>query len=129
MLAAAEKIARFIETRDASHLKRAFAARDVTIIENFPPHVFAGPGAVRRWTAEMKKHLDALSDLRHTFGTPQDFSRTGDVVFFTLPTRWTGVTQGTSFSERGGWAFVLVRAGKDWRVRAYAWAVTTLMNR
>ena len=126
MLTAPTKIARYIETRDPSHLKGVFAARGATIIENFSPHVFAGRGAVQRWTKEMRKHLDGLSGLSHEFGAPQDFIRSGNAAFFCLPTRWSGVSHGRAFSEQGGWSFVLARAGKVWRVRAYAWAVVSM---
>ena len=126
MLAAAERVANFIETGDASLLERTFAVGDVTIIENFPPHVFVGPDAVATWSRAMREHLQGNTGLRHEFGRPQDFSRTGDDVFFSLPTTWRGFDDHgkVRFVEHGGWAFVLRRQGGAWRVRGYGWAVT-----
>ncbi len=126
MLAAAERVAKFIETGDASWLEQTFAVGDVTIVENFPPHLFGGPDAVAAWSKAMREHLNGVSGLRHTFGRPQDFSRTGDDVFFSLPTTWRGAAHGKAFVERGGWAFVLSRQEGKWRVRGYGWAVTQL---
>jgi hypothetical protein len=42
LVAAAERVARFMETLDDADREGAFA-RDVVIMENFPPHVFSAP--------------------------------------------------------------------------------------
>jgi hypothetical protein len=126
MLAAAERVANFIETGDTSFLERTFADGEVTILENIPPHLFVGPDAVATWSRAMREHLQGVTGLRHKFGRAQDFSRTGDDVFFTLPTTWRAVRHGKAFVEKGGWAFVLRRQGGAWRVRGYGWAVTQL---
>jgi hypothetical protein len=126
MLAGPHAIARFIVTRDEAALAGVFADRDVTIVENFAPHVFAGPDAVANWQEGMGAHLNEVSGLEHRFGPACDFSRTGPLAFFTLPTEWKGLARGRRFQERGGWAFVLVELGAEWRVKSYAWAVTEI---
>jgi hypothetical protein len=125
----AERVARFIATLDDAALDGTFAERDVTIIENFAPYRFDGVDAVANWAAGMRAHRTDTTDLQWTFGPAQDFSRSGERVFFALPTTWTGKFRGTPFTETGGWAFVLVqRTGADgrsaWRVQSYGWAVT-----
>jgi hypothetical protein len=125
LMPAIERVARFLETRDDTHLS-AFAARDVAILENFAPYLFAGPDAVERWAAAMRVHLSALTDLKHRFGPPQNLQVGDDVAYVSLPTHWTGVVNGRPFNEDGGWVFVLVREGDQWLVRNYAWAVTRL---
>ena len=109
MLALAEGVARFIETLDAADINGVFADRDVAIIENFAPYRFDGPRAVDDWAAGMRAHREATADLHHSFGPPQDYSRSGDRAFFALPTTWTGTFRGTAFVETGGWAFVLTK--------------------
>ena len=103
-----------------------FSARRVTIVENFAPYVFEGTGVPQQWWREFRTHAVSgkLADLHAAFGPAQDYEQTGDRVFFTLPTRWTGITAGHRFVERGGWAFVLERESGAWRIRSYAWAVT-----
>lgn len=96
----------------------------MTIVENFAPYLFEGADAVDRWKVAMRAHAEHLEDLRPKFGDPQDFSVTGDRAFFTLPTSWRGLVQGTAFYEEGGWAFLLVRERDGWRLRSYGWAVT-----
>jgi hypothetical protein len=126
MMAGPKGIARFIATRDEGALAGVFAESEVTIIENFAPHVFDGPSAAADWLQGMLAHLDGVSGLEFSFGAACDLSRTGPLAFFTLPTEWKGLARGRRFSERGGWSFVLVQAGGDWRVKAYAWAVTEI---
>ena len=127
MLAPAERVARFIETLDSSTIANTFADSNVTIIENFAPYQFAGSRAVGDWTAGMTAHRADTSNLRHVFGAPQDFSRTGDRVFFSLPTTWAGLHHNRPFTETGGWAFILVEQRDGWRVQSYGWAVTTFV--
>ena len=128
MMAGPEAIARFIATGEDAALAGVFAGRDVTIIENFAPHVFAGSDAVAEWTKAMHAHLEGLAGLSHRFGPACDFSRSGDLAFFSLPTEWRGLARGRPFRENGGWAFVLVNADGQWRVRNYAWAVTEISH-
>ena len=126
MLAGPTRIAHFIETREDAAIAEVFAENEVTIIENFAPHVFAGSGAVAAWRDAMLEHLGATSGLEHSFGPACDFTHNEDEAFFTLPTKWRGMARGRPFIENGGWAFVLARNGGTWRVKAYAWAVTDL---
>ena len=127
MLAPVERIARFIAGGGDDNLE-AFASGDVTILENFAPHLFAGPAAVRHWAMEMRRHAASLSEMQHSFGPAQDFARGDDGrVFFSLPTHWRGRSQGRPFEEDGGWAFLLEQQNGAWRVRSYAWAVTRIV--
>ena len=128
MMAGPEAIARFIATGEDAALAGVFAERDVTIIENFAPHVFAGVDAVADWTKAMRAHTEGLAGLAHRFGPACDFSRSEDLAFFSLPTEWRGLARGRRFRENGGWAFVLVAEDGEWRVRSYAWAVTEISH-
>ena len=92
----------------------------------FRSYLFSGPDAVQAWASGMRAHLAGLSELRHRFGQPHNFSRSGDQVFFSLPTHWSGLARGKAFSETGGWCFVLARQDGAWRIRDYGWAVTEL---
>jgi len=125
MMAPIEAIARFIKSGDEFCLQ-AFADEGVTILENFAPHLFSGSGSVNRWAESMHAHAKTLTELKHRFGPACDFRIEEDRAFFTLPTHWSGVTDGRPFDEDGGWAFLLIRQGGEWRVLSYGWAVSCL---
>ena len=128
MMAPIERIRRFMQTGEDEGLIDAFEPGGAVIVENFPPYLFEGVGAVTRWRDGFRRRAQehAFEDLLSEFGAAQDFDYPRpDIAFFTLPTRWTGRSDGRPFTEAGGWAFVLVRAGAEWKVRSYAWAVTS----
>ena len=125
MLAPIERLARFVATGDGTFLDGVFARADVTIHENFAPFVFTGPDSVARWAPLFRDHAKDLGNLKHSFGPAQDFNRSGTEAYFALPTTWTGLTKRQPFIETGGWSFVLVAEKDEWRIRAYAWAVTS----
>lgn len=120
MLAVAEKLAGFI-AGNGRNLPADLFARDVVIVENFAPFIFR---TVAPWAEAMRAHLEDLSDLEHHFGTPVDFARDGDTVYFSLPTTWSGRNRGVPFTESGGWALVLKQEAGAWRLAGYGWAVT-----
>ena len=119
-------VARFMAGQDDDGLADSFVPGRVVILENFPPFLFEGPDAFRRWRDGFNTHarLLELEALQFEIGQAQDFSRSGDRAFFTLPVRWTGFSMGRKFDERGGWTFVLTRVLGRWRILSYAWAVT-----
>jgi hypothetical protein len=123
MMAAVDAIMEFMVTLDDARIENAFTD-DPVIVENFAPYVFRGPSAVARWREGFRRHAATLSELKSRFGRAQDFSRTGDTVYFVLPTIWTGRTAEKPFEEHGGWSFVLEQRGEGWQVACYAWAVT-----
>jgi hypothetical protein len=124
MMAAVERLIRFMVSRDEADLAGVFANTGVVIIENFSPFVFQGSSAVENWARGFRAHAANLTELKVSFAEAHDFSVDRDHVYFALPTTWTGTSHGRKFSEDGGWAFVLVRDGAEWRVQNYGWAVT-----
>ena len=108
-----------------------FAHRGVTIIENYPPFIFAGADAVGRWEAGFRQHAAErlLTELAPEFGPAQDFRVSGRRAFFSLPTTWAGKAAGRRFDERGAWSFVLARTGPGWKIQGYGWGVTSLVAR
>jgi hypothetical protein len=121
-------LTRFMVTLDRKHLEGAFAHSGVTIVENFSPYIFAGQNAAAHWEAGFRAHAgaDKLSDLTLHFGEAQDFGRSGERAFFTLPTTWRGKNGAQAFEEQGAWSFVLTHSKEGWRVLAYGWGVTSV---
>jgi hypothetical protein len=131
MLAPVRTLAAFMASLPPTGHPAIFAPRGLTIIENFPPYVFAGRDAAARWERGFRRHAaaGALTKLAAEFGPAQDFSVDRSRAFFVLPTIWTGHASGTPFRERGAWSFVLLRLEPGWRILGYGWGVTSLEQR
>jgi hypothetical protein len=126
MMAAVRALADFMASLRPDEHPRFFAARGLCIVENFAPFLFCGPRAAAAWEAGFRAHAagEDLSALAAGFGAAHDFTAAGGRAYFSLPTTWTGRTHGRNFQERGAWAFVLERHGRDWRILGYGWGVT-----
>jgi hypothetical protein len=127
MMVPVTELAAFMSRLPPSDHATFFAKHGVCIVENFAPYLFCGANAVTRWEAGFRAHASDLTDLAATFGAAHDFSRSGNRVYFSLPTIWTGLASGKHFEERGAWAFVLTRGnaqGAGWRILSYGWGVT-----
>jgi hypothetical protein len=116
----------FMSTLSRGAQPAVFARRGVCIVENFAPYLFCGLQAAANWTAGFRSHAaaDGLAELNATFGEANDFSQSGNRVYFSLPTTWTGIAAGKHFEEHGAWSFVLVQEGAAWRILGYGWGVT-----
>ena len=121
-----DALAQFMAQLPAARHATMFAARGVTIVENYAPFIFSGADAVAAWEAGFRQHAgaDELSELKVRFGPARDFSVQGERAYLSLPTTWTGRTHGTRFEEHGAWAFVLARRAGQWKVLGYGWGVT-----
>jgi hypothetical protein len=131
MLAPVQALVAFMASLPRAGHPAIFVRRGLTIIENFPPYVFAGRDAAVRWERGFRRHAlaGALTNLTAEFGPAQDFSADRSRAFFVLPTIWTGHASGAPFRERGAWSFVLLRLEPGWRILGYGWGVTSREQR
>jgi hypothetical protein len=121
MMAPVAELVRYMAHVDGAALPPVFAGDGLVIVENFAPYIFDGKDAAAHWDAGYRKHVERLKQLQCDFGKAHDFDRTGDRVYFVLPTTWRGLQPGTRFEEHGAWAFVLAKLSGHWRILAYGW--------
>jgi hypothetical protein len=126
MMEPVQGLVTFMTTLRRGEQPTVFARRGLCIVENFAPFLFCGLEAAANWSAGFRAHAAEgdLKDLAATFGEAHDFSRSGKRVYFSLPTTWTGLTQGKRFEEHGAWSFVLEQENIGWRIVGYGWGVT-----
>jgi hypothetical protein len=126
MMEPVQGLVTFMSTLRRGEQPTVFARRGLCIVENFAPYLFCGSQAAANWSAGFRAHAAEgdLKNLAATFGAAHDFSQTGKRVYFSLPTTWTGITQGKHFEEHGAWSFVLVQEEVGWRIVGYGWGVT-----
>ena len=124
MMAPVMVLARYMGQVSGAVLPPVFADDGLVILENFAPYIFNGKDAATRWDLSYRKHVEPLKELKFEFGKVHDFERTGDRVYFVLPTTWRGVQPGSRFEEHGAWAFVLQKSAGQWRILAYGWGAS-----
>jgi hypothetical protein len=126
MMEPVQNLVTFMSTLRRGEQPTVFARRGLCIIENFAPYVFCGMQAAANWSAGFRAHAaqDELKGLAAIFGEAHDFSQSGNRVYFSLPTTWTGLTHGKHFEEHGSWSFVLEQEKTGWRIVGYGWGVS-----
>jgi hypothetical protein len=89
-------------------------ADDGLVVENFAPYIFRGKNAAADWDAGYRGHAEErIKDRTFVFGVAHDFDRTGNRVYFVLPTTWRGIDQAVVRGTRD----VVLRARRE-----IAWA-------
>jgi hypothetical protein len=124
MMAPVTAIAQYMAHVEGKAMPSVFARDGLVILENFAPYIYVGKDAAARWNAGYRRHVARLRDLKFSFGTAHDFERTGDRVYFVLPTTWGGLQPDGRFEEHGAWSFVLENSSGQWRILAYGWGAT-----
>jgi hypothetical protein len=128
MMAPVTALASYMAHVEGASLPPVFVDDGLVIVEDFAPYVFTGRDAAAQWDAGFRQHAIPLKDLKFSFGPPHDFERTGGRAFFVLPTTWRGVYKDRRFEEHGAWSFVLKNTGGQWRILAYGWGATDLLD-
>jgi hypothetical protein len=124
MMVPVTALAQYMAHVQGKTMPSVFAKDGLVILENFAPYIYVGKDAATRWDAGYRRHIAPVKDLKFNFGTAHDFERTGDRVYFVLPTTWVGWQPGGRFEEHGAWSFVLENSSGQWRILAYGWGAT-----
>ena len=128
MMAPVNALASYMAHVEGTVLPPVFVEDGLVIVEDFAPYIFSGNNAAAQWDAGFRRHAVPLRDLKFSFGPAHDFERTGDRVFFVLPTTWQGIYKDRRFEEHGAWSFVLKNTAGQWRILGYGWGATDLKD-
>jgi hypothetical protein len=128
MMVPVTTLADYMAHVEGTVLPPVFVDDGLVIVEDFAPYIFSGKDAAAQWNAGFRHHAIPLKDLKFSFGPAHDFERTGDRVFFVLPTTWRGFYKDRRFEEHGAWSFVLKGTAGQWRILAYGWGATDLQD-
>jgi len=120
-------IYQFIDGFNAGDVKSAYAAYatgDVTIVDEFAPHLWTGPHAPQAWAAAYGKHAQAtgVTDGLVKYGTPTRTQIEGSVAYVIVPTVYLYKEHGNPFAEEGQMTFVLVAERGRWKIRSWTWS-------
>jgi len=126
MMEPVQDLVTFMSTLRRGEQPTVFARRGLCIVDNFAPYLFCGLQAAASWSAAFRAHVaeSGLTNLAATFSEAHDFNQSGNRVYFSLPTTWTGLAQGKRFEKHGIWSFVLEQESVGWRIVGYGWGAT-----
>jgi hypothetical protein len=128
MMAPVTALASYMAHVEGAVLPPVFVDDGLVIIEDFAPYIFSGKNAAELWDAGFRHHAIPLKNLEFSFGPAHAFERSGDRVYFVLPTTWRGVYKDRQFEEHGAWSFVLTNTSGRWLILAYGWGATDLRD-
>ena len=103
----------------------ALCVDDMSIIDEFSPHEWHGPGAFSKWFADYDADCkkNGITDGKVTLGKPRHVDVTGDRAYVVAPANYTFNQNGKPQKETGSTETVTLLRTKDgWRITGWAWA-------
>jgi hypothetical protein len=101
-------------------------ATSTTIVDDFAPYVWSGPGACAKWLGAFAQLTAAMGVTNVKVSAGKTLYADGDASHgeLVIATRFTGLIKGKSHLEAGAWTFVLANASGSWKFSAIAWSHT-----
>ena len=101
----------------------AYAAGDITIIDEFAPHRWLGPNAAHKWAAAYEKHVTAtgVTDGHVSYGVPTRSEVEGTFAYVIIPTVYTYKEHGKAMMEEGQMTYSLRSGASGWKITAWTW--------
>lgn len=116
----------FIDGFNKGDVKTALAAcaEQTSIIDEFPPHEWHGPGACAKWAedygADVKKN--GITDGIVTLGKPRHIDVTGDRAYVVVPASYAYKVKGKPAKETGSLLTLALQKGAaGWRIAGWTW--------
>ena len=120
-------IRQFIEGFNNGDLKSAYASLatgDITIVDEFAPHLWTGSQAAQQWVADYDTHAKAtgVSDGMVQYGAPTRNEIQDDLAYVIVPTVYLYKEHGQHMAEEGQLTFVLHAEAGAWKIRSWIWS-------
>ena len=103
----------------------AACAEETSIIDEFPPHEWHGPGACRTWMRDYDANAkkNGITDGVVTLGAPKHLNVTGDRAYVVIPSNYTFKVKGKPNKQTGSmFTFALHKGVSGWRITGWSWA-------
>lgn len=117
----------FVDSFNKGDTKTAAAAcaDQTSIIDEFPPHEWHGPGACSRWMADFDADAkkNEITDGVVTLSNPRHIDITADRAYVVVPANYTFKQKGKLVKEVGSMLTLALQKGAGgWRITAWSWA-------
>ena len=117
----------FVDDFNKGDTKSAAAAcaDQTSIIDEFPPHEWHGPGACLAWMkdydTDAKKNV--ITDGAVALGKPKHLDVDGAYAYVVIPSDYSFKKQGKPVKETGSlFTFALKKGPAGWRITGWSWA-------
>ena len=121
-------VKKFVDDFNKGDIKGAAStqAKDVAIIDEFPPHAWNGAGAFDKWFADLQADAKAheQTDQKLTVGKTIRSQVDGDTAYLVVAATFVYKEKGKAMKEPGQIAVALRKDGDDWKIASWAWAGT-----
>jgi hypothetical protein len=118
---------KFVDAFNKGDTKAAVAAcaDQTSIIDEFPPHEWHGPGACAKWLADFDADAkkNGITDGIVTLKTPSHVDVTADRAYVVIPANYNLKQNGKQVTEVGSIITLALQASQSgWRITGWAWA-------
>jgi ketosteroid isomerase-like protein len=102
----------------------ATCADDASIIDDFPPHEWHGPGSCAKWSSDFQDFAKAgnITAPVVTVGKPWHVDITADRAYVVAPTSFSFKQKGKPVLEKGIVAVAMQKGAAGWHITGWAWA-------
>jgi ketosteroid isomerase-like protein len=120
------QIGHFNHGLDSGQMDEAFATcgLPVTIIDEFPPHVWSGPHGCRDWAAAFGTYNTTMgiTDPAAKIGKPRLITVSGDTAYVIAPTTYSYKQNGRKVTEaHATLTIAFARTAGTWLMTAWSW--------
>lgn len=118
---------RFVDAFNKGDLNtvRAVCADQTSILDEFPPHEWHGPGACLKWAADYEANAkqNGITDGTVTLQAPTHVDITADRAYVVVPANYTFKQKGKPVGETGSIiTLALQNSPAGWRITGWSWA-------
>jgi ketosteroid isomerase-like protein len=111
--------------KDDAKSVAAACVDDASLIDEFPPHEWHGPGACAKWLSdgESFNQANAVTDLVVVLRSPLRVDITGDRAYVVGRGSLSYKMKGKAEKETGSvYTFALLKGPDGWRITGFAWS-------
>jgi hypothetical protein len=116
----------YLDNLEPGKLPAALAMCDseVSILDEFPPHVWHGPKACADWFSAERAYNEksGITDDEATLGAPLIVDAQGEYAYFVAPMVYTYKQRGKSVKETATFTVTLKRTAAGWRIIGWAYS-------
>ena len=119
-------VKQFIDGFNKGDVKSALAAcaEQTSIVDEFPPHEWHGPGACAMWAKDFDTDAkkNGITDGKVTIGKPRHVDIAGDRAYVVVPASYAYKLKGKPMKETGSMLTIALQKGASgWLMTGWTW--------